>query len=98
MNHLKKKCHNKKDNEKYHAKQRFYQRFGVTLKREEYFKIVDDIQKGKMQFLSRQSNRISRWRGEVKGIMCIVIYDKIRKRIVTFIKDSNENRTGLDLK
>ncbi len=86
---LKTKHHTKKENEKFHAEQRFQQRFGLTLKSNEYYKIVNDIFKGKLEFVSRQSNRISRFRGEVKGITCIVVYDRLRKRIVTFMEDKN---------
>jgi len=43
------------------------------------------IQTNKAQFVDRQSNRITRWKIEFKGLELIAVYDSIRKTVVTFL-------------
>lgn len=47
--------------------------------------IIDDIQTGKLQFLDRESNRITRWLwiDPLTKKECIIPYDKERKQVIT---------------
>lgn len=74
--------------ERIHAKRRFLERFGLELNRSEYADLVKQIQSGKAQFVSRSSNRITKWIvkyvGGGKNEQLIAVYDKMRHSIVTF--------------
>lgn len=71
--------------ERIHAERRFIQRFGELLTEEDYNAIRNRIYKGKYEFIGKQSNRVSIFKGEIKGFNVLIVYDKIRKQIATFI-------------
>jgi len=75
----------KLDNEKYHAKVRFEERFGIKMNRFSYADAVRKIQSGKARFLDHQSARVSRFQMEICGIQVIAVYDKKRGTIITFL-------------
>ena len=61
--------------------------------------LVKSIQAGKLKFLHRQSNRVTRWEwtDPLSGTNCILIYDKIRKQIVTvFFKKEYKKKGGIN--
>lgn len=71
-----------------HAKTRFRQRLGMNINRHEYRDLVEKIQKGEFKVVWRQAKRISHYRGIIKGIPVILIYDHYRTNIVTVFKES----------
>ena len=71
-----------------HFEIRCIQRLGYVPKKKD---LVQDIQNGKLAFIDRQSNRVTRWlwTDPVHGVECILPYDKDRKQIITVLfKDS----------
>ena len=77
-----------------HFSIRCIERLGYIPKKED---LVRAIQMGELQFLDRQSNRVTRWMwtDPVKNIECIIPYDKERKQVITIlfkdIEDAKEN-------
>lgn len=49
--------------------------------------LVNKIQQNELEFFDRQSNRITRWLWTdlITNIPCILVYDKIRKQVVTIL-------------
>ena len=49
--------------------------------------LVRAIQNGELEFLERQSNRVTRWSwvDPIKNIECILPYDKERKQVITVL-------------
>jgi len=73
----------KKQAQNVHARRRFQQRFGISLTKELKDEILDTIHKGWANFVEKQSNRISLFDVFVKGKKIRVVYDKMRKNIVS---------------
>lgn len=82
---MKKRKFSKKACEKYHAKKQFKKRFGIFLNRYDIKNIIDNIQNGKYEFIENQTNRVNVWKGVVKGKEAVIIYDKHRKMVITFL-------------
>jgi len=84
-----------------HAKRRAKDRFDVHLSDPQLDAIVTDIQNNKLEFLERQSNRTTVWRGRLGDKAAIIVYDSQRKEIVTFIDPSSplfeDGRVKLEL-
>lgn len=53
--------------------------------------LVRQIQDGRAKFLSRQSNRLTRFLVDLHGIPTVACYDKHRKLIVTVWKHEAES-------
>lgn len=70
-----------------HAKRRFLQRQGVEVSNGDLDSLVRIIQRGEAEFVERQSLRITKWRVDVFGMPCVVVYDRSRKSIVTVLTD-----------
>jgi len=66
-----------------HAKIRARERYGISLDENKMRSIVRKIQMGHATFLKKQSNRVSIYLIEVDGQMMRVVYDKLRKVLVT---------------
>lgn len=49
--------------------------------------LVNKIQNQELQFVDRQSNRLTRWLwlDKITNIECVLVYDKIRKQLVTIL-------------
>ena len=77
----------KSGSQRKHAFRRFSSRFDDELKQEDYENAINSIKTGKAQFFDRQSNRITRWKAEIRGIPVIAVYDTSRGTIVTFITE-----------
>jgi len=71
----------KKQSQEIHARRRAYERYGVFILPGAMDALVKTIQKGRAQFVKRQSNRISIFDVDNKR----VVYDRKRKTIVTFL-------------
>lgn len=65
-----------------HALKRFKQRFNMVLTQAELFMIVNQIQDGQATFVSR---RISKFKVKINGRNYSVVYDRLRKSIVTVL-------------
>jgi hypothetical protein len=76
---------NKHLSQKKHAIRRCGERLGITLTDNEYDNLVKTIQEGNATHHSKQSNRVSRFIITLHGEEVIVVYDKHRKTIVTFM-------------
>lgn len=83
----KRKKPNKKEAQQKHFERRSLERVGVILNQKE---IVRQIQTGGLAFVERQSNRITLYRLEHSGKAYKVVYDKLRKQVVTIMEAENE--------
>jgi len=83
---------NKRDLVKRHFSVRCMERLGYIPDEKD---LVKKIQAQKLEFLSRQTNRVTKykWNDPVNNIPCILVYDKERHQIITVlferIKDDN---------
>ncbi|MCX6760465.1 MAG: hypothetical protein NTW46_03965 [Candidatus Nealsonbacteria bacterium] len=68
-----------------HAKRRADIRYGTTLSNQDLENIVRLSQQQKGVFKEKQSNRVSHWEVEYKGILFRAVYDRQRKKIITFL-------------
>lgn len=64
---------------------RAMQRYGLALNRHDYQQLVKRIQRNEGKFLLRESNRLTHWQIDVEGQDVVVVYDKKRATIVTFL-------------
>ena len=81
---MKKKKKTKKDNERIHFEKRCLERVGVFLDRKE---IIRKIKNQELEFIERQSNRITIWRYYFLDKSYRVVYDKLRKQCVTILNE-----------
>src|SRR6266403_253936 len=78
----------KKDAQTRHAKRRAQERYGLQLNHEDINVIIRAIQSNNpklAQHVRTQSNRISHWKICWSGKVIQVVYDKLRKSIVTVL-------------
>lgn len=89
------KTHTQRD----HFKRRMMERYGLTVNRHEYRFMVEMIQNGEAEFIEKQSNRVSAfWLnltvddgvGNSEIVRVRVIYDKLRKTLVTALPPEGE--------
>lgn len=76
---------NKKQNQTIHAKKRADERFGINLNKHKRRELIQMIFKGNARHLEKISNRLSKFRVRFEDKLMDIIYDKNRKRIVTFL-------------
>jgi hypothetical protein len=74
------KKNTKKRNQQRHAEKRFYQRLNIFFSNK---KIKRIIQNGKAKFISKRSNRLKVFEVTLEDKTFKVVYDNIRKQIVT---------------
>jgi hypothetical protein len=83
-----------------HFRRRCTERLGFVPSKRELEELINKIQSNKSQFIERQSHRITVWRDNFKDIDIILIYDKIRKQIITVMpyswweKESKNEQVG----
>lgn len=75
----------KKTCQRIHAKRRALERHGLQLNRFDLFEMVKLIQGQKAEFVERQSLRVTVWRVPWGDRKLKVVYDKVRKNIVTVL-------------
>lgn len=75
----------KSTDQKWHAKHRMARRFGIHITDAQYADLVYQITSGKAWFIERQSNRVSKFWVFLEGKQIPVVYDKMRKTIVTVL-------------
>lgn len=73
-----------------HAKKRAVQRYGLELSRIDVAQIIETIQRNGAQFIERQSNRVTVWSVPFEDRNLKVVYDKMRKSIVTCLPEGFE--------
>ena len=89
MSRKKRKLLTKKQSERIHFKRRLYQRFGIILSRNEYREIKKIIQNKKINGI-RENNRKTKYHIKYKDCEFDVIYDKIRKELITVLPPKEE--------
>lgn len=73
-----------------HAKRRAEERYGLVVNKDTRRKLLECIWNGRTTFVMKQSLRVSVFDVEFEGETYRVVYDKIRKEIVTFLdRDMN---------
>ena len=74
----------KKDIVDIHFAKRCLQRLGYLPDSKD---LVNKIQNQELQFVDRQSNRLTRWLwlDKISNIECVLVYDRIRKQLVTVL-------------
>ncbi len=77
----------KKEAQRIHFEKRSLQRVGIILNRKE---IIRKIHNQELEFIERQSNRVSLFRLIHEGTAYKVVYDKERKQIVTILYENWE--------
>jgi len=76
----------KKMAERRHCTKRAYQRYGIKLTRKIRLTLIGMIQHRQGVFIKKISNRMKVWKLCIPGYSeLIVVYDKERKEIVTFL-------------
>lgn len=76
---------NKADAQIHHALQRAKERYSINLSIDDYLDLVRQIQAGHAKFVERQSNRITLFEIRIRNFTVVVVYDKKRHVIVTFL-------------
>jgi len=77
---MKKRKNTKRDNQRLHFEKRCLERIGVLLDRKE---IIRKIKENLLEFINRESNRVTVWKYEYAGKYYKVFYDKQRKQVIT---------------
>lgn len=75
----------KRGAQKQHAKRRARERYGLLINKIDIENMINDIQSNKGEFVFRSSNRATIWKLVCKGKEVLVVYDKLRSQIVTFL-------------
>jgi len=74
-----------------HSKRRAWNRYGISLNKLRRRELVKMIQEGEGTFVKQSANNSSIWKLEVEGQDVLVVYDKTKKDIATFLpKDAWE--------
>ncbi len=68
-----------------HAKRQAFLRYGVTLNSADLRELIEAIRKGDGVFIQKKSNRVSCWKVYWRGTPLVLLYDKVRKSVVTFL-------------
>lgn len=70
----------KRKSEQKHFDRRCIERLGIKF---DIPNIIGKVRKNELKFLRRQSNRITIWEYEFEEKLYVVVYDSIRKMLVT---------------
>ena len=85
---MRRKKKTKKECQVVHFQKRCIERVGKLLDRKE---IIRQIQDGKLEFIERQTNRVSIWKYPLEGKDYKIVYDKLRKQVVTIYELDEKN-------
>lgn len=80
-------CFRKEEAQKRHGKNRAKERFDIDLSDEDLARIIAQIKRGESEFVRRQSERLTLHRVVVGESNPVVVYDRKRKTIVTFLPE-----------
>lgn len=87
MRRKRKRINQKKEAQRKHFEKRSLQRVGIVLNHKE---LARKIRNNELEFIERQSHRVSIFRFEYLGEFYRIVYDKERKQIVTILYDTEE--------
>jgi hypothetical protein len=92
----------KAESEFKHAQRRARERYDIDLHQDRYTQLCKQIESGQGEFLGKQSLRLSVWRIQTVDsngdkVSPVVIYDKSRHQIVTFLPPGITNAKGVEL-
>ena len=88
MYHGKAKRNSKEKNQRYHAKVRMLQHYGIQLTNLDLMKMAEIYRHNPdVAILHRQSNRVVKAVIPYKGDVYPIVYDKIRHQLVTILKE-----------
>lgn len=76
---------NKTEAQNKHAKQRALERYGIDLTRHKRQEIINKIQNGIAVLVRKQSHRVSIFSVKFEGQEVIVVYDRQRKTLASFL-------------
>lgn len=82
---------NKSDAQYLHAKKRAMERYGLDYTKEIEKRFVGKIHRGEAHYMGKQSNRVTYYIINHEEYGYAVVYDKLRKTIVTFLPLRDEN-------
>ena len=85
-----KACGKKAANQINHVKQRFVERFGLSLSNEDLSSMIKSIQNQTAVFVHKKSHRVSIWQVPLSGRLFKVVYDKRTKTVVTVLPELSE--------
>lgn len=72
-------------NQRIHAKNRIFQRYGITLNQKTYYTLIKQIQTNKAIFVGRETPSRTKWIVSYNENQFPVIYDSNKHTIVTFL-------------
>mgnify|MGYP006189081269 CR=1 FL=1 len=75
----------KKRQQRRHAQKRALQRYGIDLTKSTRDALIKRIQSGDYEFCEKQSNRVTHFVMKLDGELVRLVYDKLRREIVTFL-------------
>lgn len=88
MRHVNSKRNSKEKNQRYHAKVRMLQHYGIQITNADLEKMAEIYRHNPdVAILYRPSNRIVKAAIPYKGTVYPIIYDKVRHQIVTVLKE-----------
>jgi hypothetical protein len=76
---------NKKQSLRVHAKKRAKERYGLDLNRTQLQEIIGKCRNGSAKLLRHHSLRVREFLVAWQGLELRVLYDKLRKEIITFL-------------
>ena len=75
-----------------HFKNRFKERIGIEVDTKSIKEMIFKIQKGSARFVKKRSNRVKVFEVDYKSQKIWLVYDKIRKNLVTVLLPKNSNQ------
>lgn len=78
----------KAESQTQHFRQRLFERYKMVINESQIKTIVSLIQKGKGKLLEKQSNRVKKYSVPFEDKNIVVIYDSIRKTLVTVLPEN----------
>lgn len=90
MRKKKKRKYNKKENQVFHFQNRCIQRLGKLIDRKE---LIRRIQDNELELIRRDSNRVTVWKYMFEDKPYTVVYDKLRKQVVTIYEFKEQKNT-----
>lgn len=90
---MRRKNHTKKQNQRFHARKRAMERYGISYNKDILSQIISMIANNETKLLEKKSLRLS-IREAMLGNKCIrFVYDRERKEIVTFLPSDSLGQT-----
>lgn len=87
---MRKKITTKAQRSREHSKKRAALRYGITLNREKYAQVIEQIRTGQYEGKKKRSNNRWLYVLEVDGKDMLVVYDKKRHELITVLPKEHE--------